>query len=34
MEFFASEAVVERLENAIEKVNGAVDFLAGNKAVG
>jgi methylenetetrahydrofolate reductase (NADPH) len=34
VEFFASAAVVERLERAIGKVNGVVDFLAGNKAVG
>jgi methylenetetrahydrofolate reductase (NADPH) len=32
VEFFASEAIVERLERAIETMNGAVDFLAGNKA--
>ena len=30
VEFFASTAVVERLERAIGKVKGIVDFLAGN----
>jgi hypothetical protein len=34
VEFFASTAVVERLERAIGKVKGVVDFLAGNNAVG
>ena len=34
VEFFASTAVVERLERTIGKVKGAVDFLAGNNAVG
>jgi hypothetical protein len=34
VEFFASTAVVERLERAIGKVKGAVDFLAGNNSVG
>jgi len=34
VEFFASTAVVERLERAIRRENGAVDFLAGNHAVG
>lgn len=34
VEFFASEAIVERLERAIKSMNGVVDFLAGNKAVG
>jgi hypothetical protein len=34
VEFFASAAVVERLERAIGKVDGAMDFLAGNKVVG
>jgi hypothetical protein len=33
VEFFASTVVVERLERAIGKVKGAVDFLAGNNAV-
>ena len=33
VEFFASEKVVERLEKAVEKTNGIVDFLAGNKMV-
>lgn len=32
VEFFASAAVVERLEGMIGNVKGAVDFLAGNKA--
>ncbi|KAH9993822.1 MTHFR-domain-containing protein [Russula vinacea] len=32
VEFFASEAIVERLERAIKSMNGVVDFLAGNKA--
>ncbi|KAH9066364.1 methylenetetrahydrofolate reduct [Lactarius vividus] len=31
VEFFASENIVERLEKAIGKVKGVVDFLAGNK---
>ena len=34
VEFFASTAIVERLEKAIETMNGAVAFLAGNNAVG
>src|SRR6266702_1191924 len=33
VEFFASENIVERLEKAVEKVKGVVDFLAGNKMV-
>jgi methylenetetrahydrofolate reductase (NADPH) len=33
VEFFASTAVVERLESTIGKVKGVVDFLAGNNAV-
>jgi methylenetetrahydrofolate reductase (NADPH) len=33
VEFFASEQVVERLEKAVEKAKGIVDFLAGNKMV-
>jgi hypothetical protein len=34
VEFFASAAIVERLEKAIETMNGAAAFLAGNNAVG
>jgi hypothetical protein len=34
VEFFASTAIVERLERVIEAMNGVVDFLAGNNAVG
>ena len=34
VEFFASTAIVERLEGAIGAMNGVVDFLAGNNAVG
>ncbi|KAN0140910.1 Methylenetetrahydrofolate reductase domain containing protein [Lactarius tabidus] len=33
VEFFGSEQVVERLEKAVEKAKGIVDFLAGNKMV-
>jgi methylenetetrahydrofolate reductase (NADPH) len=33
VEFFASEDIVERLEKAVEKAKGIVDFLAGNKMV-
>ena len=33
VEFFVSEEIVERLEKAVEKANGIVDFLAGNKMV-
>ncbi|KAI0293541.1 methylenetetrahydrofolate reduct [Russula brevipes] len=32
VEFFASTAIVEKLEQAIGEVNGTVDFLAGSKA--
>ncbi|KAH9981738.1 methylenetetrahydrofolate reduct [Russula compacta] len=32
VEFFASETIVEKLEEAIGTVNGVVDFLAGNHA--
>ena len=34
VEFFASAAIVERLERAIKTMNGVVDFLAGNNVVG
>ena len=34
VEFFASAAIVERLERAIETMDGVVDFLAGNNMVG
>ncbi|KAF8261074.1 methylenetetrahydrofolate reduct [Lactarius quietus] len=34
VEFFASEEMVERLEKAVEKAKGVVDFLAGNKMYG
>jgi methylenetetrahydrofolate reductase (NADPH) len=33
VEFFASEAVVDKLEDAVGTVKGEVDFLAGNRAV-
>lgn len=33
VEFFASEAVVDKLEDAVGTVKGVVDFLAGNRAV-
>ena len=33
VEFFANEDIVERLEKAVETVEGTVDFLAGNKMV-
>jgi len=33
VEFFASAAIVEKLEKAVAAVNGVVDFLAGNNAV-
>jgi methylenetetrahydrofolate reductase (NADPH) len=33
VEFFASEAIVEKLEETIGTVKGVVDFLAGNRAV-
>ncbi|KAI0247948.1 methylenetetrahydrofolate reduct [Lactifluus subvellereus] len=32
VEFFASSAIVERLEGAIGEVKGTIDFLAGNNA--
>ncbi|KAH9958319.1 methylenetetrahydrofolate reduct [Russula dissimulans] len=32
VEFFASAAIVEKLEKAVAAVNGVVDFLAGNNA--
>jgi len=32
VEFFASAAIVEKLEKAVAGVNGVVDFLAGNSA--
>lgn len=34
VEFFATTAIVERLERAIGTVDDVVDFLAGNNAVG
>jgi hypothetical protein len=33
VEFFASEAVVDKLEDAVGTMKGVVDFLAGNRAV-
>jgi len=33
VEFFATEAIVDKLEAAIGTVKGVVDFLAGNHAV-
>ena len=33
VEFFVREGIVERLEKAVENVNGVVDILAGNKMV-
>lgn len=33
VEFFASEAIVDKLEVAVGTVKGVVDFLAGNHAV-
>ena len=33
VEFFASSAIVEKLEKVIGTVKGVVDFLAGNHAV-
>jgi hypothetical protein len=33
VEFFADEAIVEKLEEAIGTAKGVVDFLAGNRAV-
>ena len=34
VEFFANAAIVERLERAIETMDGVVDFFAGNNVVG
>ena len=33
VEFFASEEIVEKLKKTVEKTNGVVNFLAGNKMV-